>query len=185
MFPIRNRFGSGSGLIALGLFALGLMAGTMLTAARGQQPMLWPPPSSPSASETTAISGTGRGPAGASRYPAAVTRVGDGDTFEARVQVWPGIEISTKIRLRDIDAPEMRARCNEELAKAQAARDALRAMLAAGEVSISQVGLDKYGGRVLAQVSTGRIADVSAALLQTGLVRRYSGGRREGWCAVP
>ncbi len=42
-----------------------------------------------------------------------VVRVVDGDTFDARVSVWPGIEISTRVRLRGIDAPEMRARCKE------------------------------------------------------------------------
>jgi endonuclease YncB( thermonuclease family) len=106
----------------------------------------------------------------------------DGDTFEARVRAWPGIEISTKVRLRDIDAPEMRGRCEQELAVAQAARDALSAMLAQGGVSISGVSLDKYGGRVLAAAATARTPDVSEALLRTGLVRPYAGGRREPWC---
>jgi endonuclease YncB( thermonuclease family) len=116
------------------------------------------------------------------RYPADVTRVIDGETFEARVHVWPGIDITTKVRLRNIDAPEMRARCEQEAAQARAARDALVAMLASGGVSIRQVGLDKYGGRVLAEASTGGVADVSTALLEAGLVRRYGGGRRESWC---
>ena len=38
-------------------------------------------------------------------YPVDVMRVIDGDTFDARVRAWPGIEIATKVRLRDIDAP--------------------------------------------------------------------------------
>jgi hypothetical protein len=38
-------------------------------------------------------------------------------------------------------------------------------MLAAGGVTISQVGIDKYGGRVDAVVSTRDTADLSAALL--------------------
>ena len=32
------------------------------------------------------------------------------------------------------------------------------------------------------EASTRRTPDVSAALLQAGLVRRYAGGRREHWC---
>ena len=81
-------------------------------------------------------------------YPAEVVRIIDGDTFQARVQVWPGLSVDTKVRLRGIDAPELHARCADEYAKAQAARAALETMLAAGGVTISRVGIDKYGGRV-------------------------------------
>lgn len=125
-------------------------------------------------------------PAGALRpgHPAEVFRVIDGDTFEARVRVWPGIEITTKIRLRGIDAPELaKPRCEEERLKGLAARDALQAILAQGDVRVSGVALDKYGGRVLADASTRGTPDVSAALLAAGHVRSYSGGRREPWCS--
>jgi endonuclease YncB( thermonuclease family) len=111
-----------------------------------------------------------------------VIRIIDGDTFEARVRVWPGLNVDTKVRLRNVDAPELHARCADELAKAQAARAALETMLAAGGVTISQVGIDKYGGRVDAVVSTRDTADVSAALLNGGWARSYDGGRRESWC---
>src|SRR5215470_4926396 len=50
-------------------------------------------------------------------HPAEVLRVIDGDTFEARVRVWPGIDITTKVRLRNIDTPELRARCPDERVK--------------------------------------------------------------------
>ncbi len=81
-------------------------------------------------------------------HPAEVLRVLDGDTFEARVHLWPGLDITTRVRLRGIDAPELKARCGEERTKAEAARDALRAILDQGEVGIARVTLDKYGGRV-------------------------------------
>jgi len=115
-------------------------------------------------------------------YPADVVRVIDGDTFEARVRVWPGLDVNTKVRLRGIDAPELHARCSEELTRAQSARAALEAILAEGGVAISRVGLDKYGGRVDAAVSTGNTADVSAALLNGGFARSYAGGKRGSWC---
>ena len=99
------------------------------------------------------------------------------------MRVWPGIEITTKVRLRGIDAPELgSARCPEERTKAEAARDALRAMLAEGDVAVMRVGLDKYGGRVLADAATRATPDVSAAMLAKGLARVYGGGRRDGWC---
>jgi len=115
-------------------------------------------------------------------YPAEVVRVIDGDTFEARVRVWPGLDVDTKVRLRGIDAPELHARCADEHVKAQAARAALEKILAAGGVTISRVGIDKYGGRVDAFVATRDTADVSAALLNGGWARSYDGGRRGSWC---
>jgi endonuclease YncB( thermonuclease family) len=115
-------------------------------------------------------------------YPAEVLRIIDGDTFAARVRVWPGLDVETKVRLRGIDAAELHARCAEEFAKAEAARAALQAILAEGDVTISRVGVDKYGGRVDAAVATRTTADVSAAMLAGGFARAYDGGRRGTWC---
>jgi len=77
-----------------------------------------------------------------------------GDTFEARVHVWPGTDITTRVRLRGIDAPELHARCAEGRDKAIAARAALVQILGEGAVGIARVGQDKYGGRVDADAST-------------------------------
>jgi len=115
-------------------------------------------------------------------YPAEVLRVIDGDTFEARVHVWPGLDVNTKIRLRNIDAPELHARCADEAARAQAARTALETMLAAGPVTVSRIGIDKYGGRVDALAATRDTPDISTALLNGGFARSYDGGRRGSWC---
>lgn len=127
---------------------------------------------------------TGAAPAVTS-FPAEVLRVIDGDTFEARVHVWPGLDITTKVRLRGIDAPELRARCPAERTKAEAARDALVAVLAEGAVGVSGVSLDKYGGRVVADARTRSVANVSAELLEHGYARAYRGGHRDGWCDGP
>jgi endonuclease YncB( thermonuclease family) len=99
------------------------------------------------------------------------------------VSVWPGIAITTLVRLRGIDTPELRARCPEERTKAEAARAALGKILAEGGVEISRVSLDKFGGRVDADISTRLTPDVSAALLRAGLARNYNGGRRESRCS--
>ncbi len=117
-----------------------------------------------------------------SLYPAQLVRVIDGDTFEARVQVWPGIEVTTRVRLRGIDAPELSAACPVELALAEAAHAALDRMLTSGPIRIRAVTLDKFGGRVLAAVSAGSTADVATALLASAHARPYRGGRRESWC---
>lgn len=169
-------------IAALATFALGLAAGAMV------RPSL--PPSG--AAPAVAAAGT-REPASpdvpiAKRldpslaYPAEVLRVIDGDTFEARVRVWPGLDVNTKVRLRGVDAAELHARCAGELQQAQAARAALEVILAEGDVTISRVGIDKYGGRVDAAIATRRTADVSAALLNGGFARAYNGGKRGSWC---
>jgi hypothetical protein len=87
-------------------------------------------------------------------HPVDVIRTIDGDTFEARVHLAPGLDPMSRVRLRGIDAPELKASCPEELQKAEAA-----------------------------SVATKKTANVSAALLAAGHVRSYSGGHRIGWCA--
>ena len=117
----------------------------------------------------------------ATSYSAEVLRVLDGDTFEARIGT--GLSrATTRVRLRGIDAAEMKARCSQEFTKALAARDALAKILAEGSVRLSAVSPDKYPGRVDAYVSTRGTPDVSAALLKARLVRPYDGGRRRSWC---
>ena len=116
-------------------------------------------------------------------HPVDVVRTIDGDTFEARVHLAPGQDLTTRVRLRGIDAPELKAACAEEFRMAEAATSALRDLLGQGEVAIYNIGPDKYQGRVVADVATKRTGNVSAALLTTGHVRSYSGGHRNGWCA--
>lgn len=116
------------------------------------------------------------------RQPVDVIRTIDGDTFLARVHQRDGRVLVARVRLRGIDAPEMKASCQDELDKAQAATGALRDLLGQGGVTINNLGPDKYG-RVLANVATKRTADVSAALLAGGYARSYNGGHRDGWCA--
>ena len=116
------------------------------------------------------------------RHRVDVIRTIDGDTFEARVHLEPGLDPNTRVRLRGIDAPELKAACAQELQMAEAATAALRAFLGEGEVRIFNVGPDKYSGRVVADVATRRTGNVSTAMLAAGHVRSYGGGHRDGWC---
>jgi micrococcal nuclease len=182
-FFVRSFPGAGNGgvlMLAAAIFGLGLVAGATLhphglaeaKAFAAAMPDREPEPELPIAHRLDS----------SIVYPAEVLRVIDGDTFEARVRVWPGLDVDTKIRLRNVDAAELHARCAGELAQAQAARNALENLLAEGGVAISRVGVDKYGGRVDAAVSTRNTADVSAALLSGGYARSYDGGKRGSWC---
>ncbi len=181
---IMHRRGGGLGVIAaaaVGIFALGFVAGTALRrpASAPARPAL----AALGASEPAARAATNPQTYNAQfAYAAEVVRVIDGDTFEARVHVWPGLDVTTKVRLRNIDAPELHARCADESTKAQTARTALEQMLAAGGVMLSRVGIDKYGGRIDAVVATRDAVDLSAALLGGGFARAYDGRRRSSWC---
>ncbi|UPJ49925.1 thermonuclease family protein [Bradyrhizobium sp. 200] len=117
------------------------------------------------------------------RHSVDVIRTIDGDTFEARVHLAPGLDPTTRIRLRGIDAPELKASCPQELQMAEAATGALRGLLGEGDVTISHIGPDKYAGRVVADVATRRTGNVSTAMLAAGHARSYGGGHRNGWCA--
>lgn len=116
-------------------------------------------------------------------HPVDVIRTIDGDTFLARVHLSPGVEPVTRVRLRGIDAPELKAACPQELQMAEAATDALRVLLGEGEVTISNIGPDKYSERVDADVATRKTPNVSNAMLAAGHARSYNGGHRSGWCA--
>jgi endonuclease YncB( thermonuclease family) len=116
-------------------------------------------------------------------HPVDVIHTIDGDTFRARVHLADGGAFVTRVRLRGIDAPELKASCRDELTKAEVATDALRNLLGEGGVTIYNIGPDKYQGRIVADVATKRTANVSAALLAGGYARSYDGGHREGWCA--
>lgn len=117
-----------------------------------------------------------------SRQPVDVIRTIDGDTFLARMHQPDGRDLVARVRLRGIDAPEMKASCQQELDKAEAATEALRNLLGQGGVTIYNLGSEKYG-RVLADVATRRTPNVSAAMLAGGYARSYNGGHRDGWCA--
>lgn len=96
----------------------------------------------------------------------------DGDTL------WHGRE---KIRLADIDTPELDGSCPAERALAIRARDRLLAILSRG-YEIRRTGTDRYGRTLAVVTVNGRSA--GAMLVEEGLAREWS-GRREPWCPIP
>lgn len=112
---------------------------------------------------------------------AIVLATTDGDTFRARLEVWPGVEVVTAVRLRGIDTPEIHGKCSAEKAAALAAKARLAALLAGGRVEVSQVTLDKFAGRIDGLVSVDGVR-VDGVLIAEGLARPYTGGARLPWC---
>ncbi|WP_342360424.1 thermonuclease family protein [Terrarubrum flagellatum] len=116
-------------------------------------------------------------------YEAVITRVIDGDTVEARVAVWLGQDVITRIRLLSVDAPEIRGACGSERDLAVAARNRVHELVAGRRIIVRQVGGDKYFGRVTANLMADGV-NVANALLAEGLARPYGGGRRGSWCGL-
>jgi endonuclease YncB( thermonuclease family) len=113
---------------------------------------------------------------------ATVVEVIDGDTFLAEAHIWPGQSVRVNIRVRGIDAPEMKSRCESERVAALHARAVLAELIGGGAISISNIGGAKYYGRVLADVVTQEGAAVSKIMIERNIVRPYGGGKRRSWC---
>ncbi|MBC9882805.1 thermonuclease family protein [Bradyrhizobium sp. INPA01-394B] len=173
--PFGRRF---SGLLPW-MFVVGVVVAVVLTFRHGTN---WPArqPANERSQDAEIVLEHANNPD--SRLPVDVVRTIDGDTFLARIHQQGGRDLVARVRLRGIDAPEMKASCQDELDKAEAATEALRNLLGQGGVTIYNLGSEKYG-RVLADVATKRTADVSAAMLAGGYARSYAGGHRAGWCA--
>lgn len=88
-----------------------------------------------------------------------------------------------RIRLTDIDAPELRsAKCASELNRAQRATQRLAQLLSEGPVQILSVGSrdeDRYGRKLRVIQRNGR--SLGGILVTEGLARPWDGARRS-WC---
>ncbi len=114
---------------------------------------------------------------------AQVLRVIDGDSFVAAAHVWPGHTVTINVRIRGMDAPEIRSRCEVERTAALKAREALAALLGSGPVRLTNVSGGKYYGRVLADVTTDEGSAVADTMIAQAHARLYAGGRRVAFCS--
>lgn len=83
------------------------------------------------------------------------------------------------VRIRGIDAPELKSKCEASRVAGLDAQHALEVLAAQShQIQLVRISGDKYFGRIVADVilSDGRSA--AANLLLAGLVRTYDGGRK-------
>lgn len=119
----------------------------------------------------------------ANAVPAVVDYVLDGDTFAARVGVADDVDITVRVRLINIDTPEMNGRCEFESKMARRARGRLEKLLPRGaKIELENIKDDKYLGRIDANAILSDGRDVGDVLVREKLARKYSGGRRQSWC---
>lgn len=119
----------------------------------------------------------------ASAVPAMVDYIIDGDTFAARVILDDDIKITVRVRIANVDTPELHGNCDYEIRMANIARDRLAQLIPTGStVELTDIRDDKYLGRIDANVFDVAGNDVGKILIKEKLGRAYNGGRRTGWC---
>ena len=107
----------------------------------------------------------------------------DGDTFAAYVLLQDGIRISVRVRLINVDTPEMHGACDYETKMANVARKRLAELIPVGTtVELENIKDDKYLGRIDANVIMPDVRDVGNVLIDEKLGRPYRGGKRAPWC---
>ena len=115
--------------------------------------------------------------------PATVDYVYDGDTIAAVAHVENGTDVNVRVRLANIDTPEMHGMCESETKRANAARERLMQLVPRGTVvELKNIKDDKYIGRIDANVILPDGRDVGRVLINEKHGRPYSGGKRAGWC---
>ena len=116
-------------------------------------------------------------------YSAKVTKVIDGDTIDAIVDLGFSISVLIRFRLYGIDTPEKTDKIPEVKALAYAASDFVGDNLTGKTVTIQSVGKDKYG-RWLAKVYAGKDQpSINEQLITLGLAKAYFGDSKKnlGW----
>jgi len=120
-------------------------------------------------------------------YNATCTRVVDGDTVDAMIDLGFGVHVKKRIRLAGINAPESRTRDKQEKILGLAAKERLVEILdgAANHFELESQELGKYG-RVLGRLQIDKIAGkdvitkvcVNDLLVKEGHAVEYDGGKR-------
>ena len=119
----------------------------------------------------------------ANATPAVVDYIIDGDTFAGRVALADDTKITVRVRLINVDTPEIHGECKSEIRVAFAAKARLAELIPVGMVvELREIKDDKYLGRIDARVLDAAGRDVGTILVQEKLGRPYSGGHRAGWC---
>ncbi len=119
----------------------------------------------------------------ANAMPAVVDYIFDGDTFAAYAYIDDDIQVAVRVRLMNVDTPEIHGQCEREIEMALRARDRLAQLAPVGSrVELVNIRDDKYLGRIDANVILPDGRDVGDVLISERMGRPYSGGRRAGWC---
>jgi len=116
-------------------------------------------------------------------FVSEVTSIYDGDTFRANIQEYPEIVgYRIGIRIRGIDTPEMRGKCQKEKTLARKAKQfSVEKLRAAKKIELRNMKRGKYF-RIVADVYVDG-KSLGSMLIDHELAVLYDGGRKaKDWC---
>jgi len=114
-------------------------------------------------------------------YKCKVTRVVDGDTIDALIDLGFDVKYQSRVRLYGIDTPESRTRDKDEKARGKMASAFLKDSINNGKTVVLQTKLsDSRGkfGRVLASVVVDEV-DINQAMIENHLAVAYHGQSKD------
>ena len=127
-------------------------------------------------------------------FPVVITRVVDGDTVDARIDIGFKIKYDERIRLMGIDTPESRTSNIKEKQLGLASKARIKELLCLANVipkkrgqkdiilKTSKDGKGKFGrilGSLIINGNTGNPIDVNMILISEGHARWYMGGSKD------
>tara|TARA_R110000851_G_scaffold252527_1_gene405035 strand:+ start:2450 stop:2803 length:354 start_codon:yes stop_codon:yes gene_type:complete len=114
-------------------------------------------------------------------YKAKCTKIVDGDTIDASIDLGFDVTVHKRIRLAGINAPESRTRDLEEKKLGLAAKSRLTELLGDGDFVLESKEVGKYG-RVLGTLhkyNDGELGvNLNETLVKEGYAVEYDGGKR-------
>ena len=113
-------------------------------------------------------------------YSCGITRIVDGDTVDAEIDLGFDIIYKSRVRLYGIDTPESRTRDLDEKARGKLAAKFLSDAILHADTLVIQTKLDKKGkfGRVLGVLVADGV-DLNQALIDNHLAVAYTGQSKD------
>ena len=111
-----------------------------------------------------------------------VISIYDGDTLRVNIDSFPDIVgKNIRIRIKGIDAPEIKGKCQTEIDLAIMARDYLRnAINQSSQIELRNIERGKYFRIVGELYIDGE--NISSNLIKKKLAYYYNGGKKRSWC---
>ena len=111
-----------------------------------------------------------------------VISIYDGDTLMVNIDSFPDIVgKNIRIRIKGIDAPEIKGKCQKEIDLAIMARDYLRnAINQSSQIELRNIERGKYFRIVGELYIDGE--NISKGLIKEKLAYIYHGGKKRSWC---
>jgi micrococcal nuclease len=119
-------------------------------------------------------------------YKIFLTKVIDGDTIDAEIDLGFDIKVKKRIRFAGINAPESRTKDLEEKARGLAAKDRVKQLLEGCEnIQLKSHGVGKFGrclGEIFLDMVDGQekitLESLNELLIKEGHAKEYHGGKR-------